>query len=106
MTVTNGLPTASAVSRAIRRDFQIISQPIHKGGYVVRRGNGRQIAANIWVAVSDLDSANVRKAGQLAEIMRAAGYDIHHVDGSTIIYVHSIPSAADAAPKIAAYLES
>ncbi|AGT12998.1 hypothetical protein KAYACHO_94 [Mycobacterium phage KayaCho] len=102
MTVTNGLPTAPHISRALKRDFGIITQPFPKPGYCARRGNGRTVPAQVWVSVSDLDSANVRKAGQLAEAMTAAGYDIDHRPDSSIVYVKSIPAAADAKAALAA----
>ena len=95
------LPTAPVISRALRRDFHIITQPIHRAGYSVHRGNGRTIPANVWVSVSDLDSANVRKAKALADDMIAVGYQVDLAPGSSIIYVRSVPSAKDAAAAIA-----
>ncbi|AER49408.1 hypothetical protein STINGER_94 [Mycobacterium phage Stinger] len=97
----NGLPTAPVISRALHRDFGIICQPIHRAGYSAHRGNGRTIPANVWVSVSDLDSANVRKAKQLADDMIAVGYQVDLAPGSSIIYVRSVPSAKDAAAAIA-----
>ena len=97
----NGLPTAPVISRALRRDFGIITQPIHRAGYSTHRGNGRSIPANVWVSVSDLDSANVRKAKALADDMIAVGYEVDLSPGSSIIYVKAVPSAKDAAAAIA-----
>lgn len=94
-------PAAPVVSRALRRDFGIITQPIHRAGYSVHRGNGRSVPANVWVSVSDLDSANVRKARLLADNMREVGYEVDLADSSSIIYVRSVPSAKDAAAAIA-----
>lgn len=66
MTATDKLPNASTVSRALRRDAGIITQPAHKIGYSVHRGNN-VVGPSIWVTVSDAEPTNVRYARALAE---------------------------------------
>lgn len=88
---TGSLPAASTVSRALRRDFEIITSPY---GYSVHRGLKNITAPSVHVHVGN-SFTDMRKARQLAEAMREHGWEVELADGSTIIYITKVPTAAE-----------
>lgn len=103
VTMTTSLPTASVVSRALRRDVKIITRPQNEYGYSVHRGGGT-LGPSIWVSVSDSDATNQRHARELAENLHEVfGWNTILAPGSSILYVKSVPSKAEALEAEARY---
>ena len=88
----SSFPAPQVVSRALRRDAGIITNP---RGYQVRRGMEGVVGPSISVVVSDVESRNMRAARDLAEHLTEYGWDVRLGDGVGIIYVSKVPSAAE-----------
>jgi hypothetical protein len=92
-------PTASVVSRALRRDVKIITvDTSQREGYSVHRGSSFS-GPSVWVSVSDAEATNVRHARKLIEeLTEVYGWKItSNGENSSIFYVTSVPSKSDAA---------
>ena len=89
-------PTASVVSRGLRRDAGIITTPATRAGYHVR--NGGTGWPTISVDLSDLAeaAADKRAARDLRDHLAALGWSIDLAEGSTILYVSFVPTASGA----------
>jgi hypothetical protein len=93
------MTTAQVVSRALRRDVGIITQPFPKVGYSVHQDGGSGYPS-IWVSVSDAEGTNVRAAKQLEEELREV-YGWTVLRTGSIIYVGNVPSKAESAESLA-----
>ncbi|OCB43786.1 hypothetical protein A5721_23910 [Mycobacterium vulneris] len=96
------MPNGSTVSRALRRDAEIITTPRSRAGYHVNDGGREWGGVSVSVDVSDIEATNVRKAAQLFDTLTAAGWNVRLADGSSILYVTGVPSAREAANRGAA----
>lgn len=99
------MSNAIVVSKALRRDVGIITQPFPKIGYSVHRSAGVDSAvASIWVSVSDAEGTNKREAARLAEeLADVYGWKVFVIN--SIIYVKSVPNKAEAAASLERYEE-
>lgn len=85
-------PTAQTVARALRRDAGIITSP---HGYEVRQGLRAIAGPTISVVVSDIESANLRKAEDLAAHLSACGWEVKPYGDIGIIEVTKVPTATE-----------
>jgi hypothetical protein len=91
--VTTTYPSASVVSRALRRDAGIISVAYNRLGYRVR--GTRSFAPAIVVACSELphSRADVFRARELHEHLTNLGWELTPLpEGDTILYVQRVPA--------------
>lgn len=97
-------PTASVVSRALRRDVGIVTVDTgQRNGYSVHKGSS-YMGPSIWVSVSDAEATNVRHARKLAEELREVyGWVIDLEEGSSILYATHVSTMVEAARAYAAY---
>lgn len=80
-------PAAQAVSRALRRDADIITGR----GYQVRQGLKGIIGPSIYVDVSGLDETNQRRATELADLLADRGWEVQVAADEAIIRVNRTP---------------
>ena len=90
---THKFPTASVVSRALRRDAGIITRPFPKIGYSVHGGSFH--GPSIWVYVSDAAGINIRRAKALHEHLIEVGWKVTLAEDSSILYVDYVPTAKE-----------
>lgn len=79
-------PTAQAVSRALRRDADIVTGR----GYRVRQGLKGVAGPTIIVDVADAEAINQRLAAELADLLASQGWEVRVADDAAIIRVNRI----------------
>lgn len=80
-------PTAQVVSRALRRDADIITGR----GYRVRQGLKGVTGPTISVDVADAEATNQRRATELADLLASQGWEVQVADDAAVIRVTQTP---------------